>query len=148
MFEIDRSLPLKEIPLKPEMSKRIKLDETMLQTLALLMGFDGEARRMLRCTLSGDLFTASPPACCIVNKVTEGTEHNITFGDTPTTEVMVMAHPSNSGDVWVNLDAAAAVDTGWYLDAGDYVQLSIDNMSRLRLNTTTIGDKVIILRTV
>ncbi|GAJ09764.1 unnamed protein product, partial [marine sediment metagenome] len=81
-------------------------------------------------------------------KVTEGEEHNISFGDTPTTEVMIMAHPANTGDVWVNLDAAAAVDTGWYLDAGDYVQWSMGNLSRLRLNTTIIGDKVIILRTV
>lgn len=148
MFDILRPFRLKDIPLKPEMTGRLKLDETILQTLAALMAYDGEARKLLRCTLAGDLFMASPPVCCIVNKQTSGEEKNITFGDLPTTEIMIMADAGNSGEVWVNVDNDAGDNTGWFLDAGDYIQFSIENMSRLRLHTTTIGDRVIILRTV
>lgn len=148
MSEIQIPFPLKGIPLKPEMTGRVKIDETMIQTLAALCGWDGEARRLLTCALNGALHTASPPVCCIVNKESTGATEDITFGDIPTTEVMVMAHPTNGGDVWVNIGVAAGVDVGWYLDAGDYVQFSINNMSELRLHIVTSGDKVAILRTV
>lgn len=148
MAEIERPFPLKEIPIKPEMTGRPKIDETIIQTLAAVLGWDGEARRLLTCALNGALHAVSPPVCCITNKATSGAGENITFGDIPTTEVMVMANKNNSGDVWVNIGTAAAVDTGWLLDAGDYVQLSINNMRDLKLHVVTSGDKVIILRTV
>lgn len=148
MFEIQIPFKIKGVPFKPEQTGRVKVDETMIQTLAALCGWDGEARRLLTCALGGALHTTTPPACCITNKTTTGANEHITFGDTPTTEVMVMAHPTNTGDVWVNIGVAAGVDVGWYLDAGDYVQLSINNLTELRLFVVTSGDKVAILRTV
>lgn len=148
MQEIQIPFPLKGIPIKPELSGRIKLDETMTQTLAALMGYDGEARRLLTCALGGSLHVVSPSVAGITNKVTTGAAEDITFSDQPTTEVMVMANGNNTGDVWVNIGAVAAIDTGWLLDAGDYLQFTINNMSELNLHVILSGDKIIILRTV
>lgn len=148
MFEILIPFPLKGIPLKPELTGRIKIDEIMIQTLSALCGWDGEARRLLTCGVGGALQTTSPVATAIINTVSTGATEDVTYASQPTTEVMIMANPNNSGDVWVNVGAAAAIDTGWVLDAGDILNLSINSMSDLQLHIITSGDKVIIIRTV
>lgn len=148
MFEIQMPFPLKGIPLKPELTGRVKVDETAIQTLAALLGWDGEARRLLTCAVGGSLQVTSPVAKAITNKVSTGDNESVTFSDIPTTEVLVMANANNTGDVWVNIDVAAAVDTGWPLAAGDILNISLNNLQSLRLFLTTSGDKVIILRTV
>jgi len=148
MFEIQIPFKIKGVKFKPEQTGMIKVDEVMIQTIASLCGWDGEARRLLTCALGGALNITSPRVDGITNKTSSGAAEDMTFTDQPTTEIMIMAHPTNTGDVWVNLDTVAAVDTGWYLDAGDYVVISINNMSRLNLHVVTTGDKVAILRTV
>lgn len=147
MAELEIPFPLKGLPLKPEIKGRLKIDDVLLQTLSAMMAYDGEGRRLLKCALSGSLRTTSPVACCIDNKVTSGEEHNITFGSTPTTEVLVIANPDNGQRVWLNIGAAAGVDIGWPLDAGDFLNISLNNLQDLRLYTASIGDKVIVLRT-
>ncbi len=148
MFEIQVPFPLSGIPLKPEMTGRIKIDETMIQTLAALCGWNGEARRLLTCEVNGALHVTTPPAKGIVNSASTGENENITFTDTPTTEVMIMANPNNTGDVWVNIGTAGAVDTGWPLSPGDTVNLAINNMTELNLFVVTSGDKTITVRSV
>ncbi len=148
MFEIQRPFTIAGIPLKPEMTGRQKLDETIIQSLASIMGFDGEARCLLTCSLCGSLNTVTPSASGFINKVSTGADEDVTFEDQATSEVMILANASNTGDVWVNIGAVGAVDTGWPLDAGDMVRLSINNMQELNLHIITSGDKAIILRTV
>lgn len=148
MREIQIPFPISGIPLKPELSGRQKLDETIIQSLSAIMGFDGQSRRLLTCALNGSLHTIAPPVSAIVNVLGSGASDDITFSSTPTSEVMIQANPGNSGDVWVNIGAAAAVDTGWPLDAGDIISLSINNLKDLQLHIISSGDKVIIIRTV
>lgn len=148
MQGIDIPFPLKDIPLKPELTGRIKVEEVIIQTIAALCGYDGEARRLLKCSLGGSLHTVSPPVCCFTNKVSTGPTEDVTFGNIPTTEVMILANANNGGDIWVNVSAAAGVDIGWPLDAGDMLNISINNMAELKLHIVTQGDKAIIIRTV
>ena len=148
MFEIQTPFTIKGIPLKPELKGSQKVDETIIQTLAALMGFDGEARRLLTCAINGALHTVTPPLAGITNVESTGANEDVTFSDQATTEIIVLANRNNTGDVWVMVDGAAAVDTGWLLAPGDHVQFSINDMQRLNLHIITSGDKVIILRTV
>ena len=148
MSELQIPFPLKGIPFKPEITGRVKLDDVLTQTIASLCGWDGEARRLITCALNGSLHTTTPFVKAIINKVTTGGGEHITFSDIPTTEVMILANPNNGGDVWVNVFAAAGVDTGWILDAGDYLNISINNLKDLYLYAVTSGDKIIIVRTV
>ena len=106
MPELQIPFPLKELPLKPEMTGRIKVDETLIQTLSALMGYDGEGRRLLKCMLNGSLNVVSPAACCIINKATVAGNEDISFGDIPTTEVIIMAGANNGGTyglMWTRL---------------------------------------------
>ena len=148
MPEIQIPFPLKGIPIKPEMTGRVKLDETMIQTLSALCGYDGEARRLLTCALNGSLHVTNPPVCDIINKTAVGDAEAVTFSSTPTTEILILANPKNTGDIWANLNAAADVDTGFPLSPGDWLNVSLNNMQDLQLYIALTGDKVIILRSV
>lgn len=148
MFEIDAPFRIRGVPLKSEVSGRQKVDETIIQSLSAIMGFDGEARRLLTCSLGGSLYSIAPAISGITNVASTGASEDVTFSNLPTSEIIVMSNKNNSGDVWVNVFASAAVDTGWLLDAGDNVQFSINNMQGLKLHIVSSGDKVIILRTV
>ena len=148
MFEIDKPFAIGGLPFTPEITGRLQVEEKIIQTLAALLGYDGERRRLLTCSPSGSLNAHSPLADAFINKASTGATEDVTFTDQATSEVMIMANASNSGDVWVNIGAAAAVDTGWPLDAGDAIRFSLNNMLELNLHIITSGDKVIILRTV
>ncbi len=148
MYKIQLPFPIKGIPMKPELAGQQTVDDKIIQTLATLLGWNGESRRLITCAINGALHTVTPPLAGITNVASSGANEDVTFSEQATTEIIVMANKSNSGDVWVNLDALAVVDTGWPLDAGDNVQFSINNMQRLNLLIVTSGDKVVILRTV
>lgn len=148
MIEILAPFPMKGIATKPEMAGRLKIEDTIRMTLASLMGWDGESRRLITCALNGALQIVAPTAKVIINTTGSGANDDITFSDTPTSEVMIMANPANTGDVWINIGAAAAVDTGWPLDAGDMVILSINNLKDLQMRIVVSGDKTIIIQTV
>jgi len=147
MGELQIPFPLKGVPVKPEMTGRLKMDDQLMQTLAALCGYDGEARRLLTCSVNGSLNTTTAVVSAVINKTTTGAAEAITFSSTPTTEVMIKANPLNSGDVWVNVGAAAGVDTGWVLCPGDWVRFSVNDLDNIRLYVVTSGDKVIIART-
>ena len=148
MFEIDRPFPIKGLPFKPEMTGRPKVDEKLIMTLATLLGWDGESRRLLNCGVGGALQTIAPIAKGIVNVLGSGANDDITFADEVTSEVMLLANAANGGDIWINIGASAAVDTGWPLDAGDIVIMSVNNMQELQARIIADGDKLIILKTV
>lgn len=148
MFEIRKPFPLKELALKPDPSAMFRLEEVITQTISALLGWDGETRKLLTCSLSGALNTISPQVKGIKNVVSTGGNEVITFAGESTSEVIVLAKADNTGDVWVNIDSVPAVDTGFPLDAGDSIILSINNLQSLQLFVVTSGDKIIVLHTV
>ena len=148
MFEIEIPFKIKGVPFRPEQTGMVKVDEKLIQTIASLCGWDGEARRLLTCALNGALHVTSPQVEAITNPYSTYPNQHITFPDTPTTEIMIMACPTNGGDVWIQVGKVAAVDDGWYLDAGDYVKLSVNNLSVLDILLITNGDMITIMQTV
>ncbi len=146
MAKISIHFPLKGLHIDPDLFEHLEVDPKAIQTLAALFGWDGVARRLLTCSARGSLNAVSPAVCCITNKTTVGAGENITFGDIPITEAMILANSANTGDVWVNVGAAADVDTGWPLHPGDMVKFSINTMADLKIHVVTLGSKVIIVR--
>jgi len=148
MYKIQIPFPVKGLPMKPELTGQQTVDDKIIQTLATLLGWDGESRRLITCAINGALHTTTPPLAGITNVASTGATEDVTFSKQATTEIIVLANKNNAGDVWVNVDAAAAVDTGVLLDAAEHVKFSINDMQRLNLHIVSSGDKVIILRTV
>ena len=148
MFEIEIPFPIKGIPLKPELRGRQKVDEKLIQTLAAIMGFDGEARRLLSCALNGSLHTVSPAVKAIDKVIATGDAETVSFADISTTEILVKSRLWNTSHVVVNVNAAATAAIGFRLYSGEWLKVSINNMSQLSLYFPKSGAVVDIVRTV
>lgn len=138
-------LPFPDLKSKPDLSALVDLSNEMIQTLSLLSGYDGSERRLLRCSPTGVLHTISPRTAGVVNVAAVGANYLWQGSAVATTEVMIRSHPDNAGRIWVNLDAAAAADTGWPLDGGEVINLTLNNLNNLHLKIIADLEKVIIL---
>jgi len=148
MFEIQTPFSIKGLPLKPELSGRQKVDETLIQTLSALMAFDGESRRLLTCALGGSLNSVSPPVAGIQNLLSTGAQEDWVGGDIPTTEVMMQSKTTNTDNIFVNVGALAANNTGWLLKPGDILKISINNMNQLNIFFKSTAHWLDLIRTV
>jgi len=136
-----------DIPTKPPLTSQPLISGDIQQTLATLVCYDGETRRLVRGTKEGKLQVVNPLAALFVN--ISATAGNFLWqgDDIKCSEIIVRAHPDNSGRVWVNVFAAAAADTGWPLDANEHIPLTLNNLSQLHLKIINTGEKVILLYT-
>lgn len=146
MAKISIHFPMKGLRIDPDAFEQLEVDDKAIQTLAAMFGWDGDARRLITCASRGSMYSVSPAVHTIMNEASVAPGENMTFDNLLTTEVMIMANSANTGDVWVNVGVAAAVDTGWPLHSGDIVTFSINNMKDLHIHVVTSGDKVIIVR--
>lgn len=147
MREILIPFRIEDLLLKPEMAGRIKLSDDMQQTLASLVGFDNVARRLLRCSKGGVLYTTTPRLDNIFHATTAAGTGLWQGSDKKITEVMVMAHPDNNGLLWVKNDEAATADNGWPLAAKEVVGLTLDNLNNLNILSVTPEETAIIAYT-
>jgi len=138
---------IEDMLLKPDMSGRIRLSDDMQQTLASLVGYDDVARRLLRCSKGGILYTASARLQNIVHITGSGANDTWQGSDLKVNEVMVMGHPDNSSLIWVKNDEEATINNGWPLDAKEVVNVTLDNLNNLNLLIVGDGEKAIIAYT-
>ena len=59
-------------------------------------------------------------------------------------EIMCMAHPSNTGTVWVRTGTTAATTNAWPLDAGEWIKFNADNLNELEMLIVVAGEKLIV----
>lgn len=142
MYDILKPFTFDDIPTKPEIKGRPKLTEDLQQTLALLSAWDSRTRRLVRCSPTGVIRVGSARAMGVYNIVANQDGYVITCDDCPASEVMLRAFPDNSGRVFVNIGIAAALNTGYPLFTGEWVNLSVNNLNSLQLYIEKSTDKV------
>jgi len=147
MADIVIPFPFGDLPIKPELTGKIKITDDVTQTLATLLGWDGSARRLVKTSMSGSLQTSASRFGGISTKTSTAPNQIQTYSNVPTTEVMIMGHPDNGEKIWINVGINPTVDNSWPLDAGDVLQLSIDNLEKLKILVVTSGNQVIVLYT-
>lgn len=148
MPEILKPLTFEDLPTKPPLVGRPRITEEIQQAISLLVGWDETTRRLLRCSPSGVLYYASPRVKGIINFQADGDSDDYQGSDIKTSEVLIKAKHDNEGDIWINVGAAAALDTGYPLDAGEWVSFSINNLHTLHLHLTKDDDWVSIIYTI
>lgn len=147
MREILKSLTFDDLPVKPPFTGRPRMSDDLQQTVALLVGWDKSTRRLVSVSPTGVLHVASAPVKGIVNLLSGGDGTTQQGDDIATSEVLIRAKPTNSGRVWVNVGAAAAVDTGYPLDSGEPVTFSVNNLHTLHFYFTKDADRLVIVYT-
>lgn len=147
MPEILKSLPFDDLPTKPPLDPRPRVSDDMQQTIALLTGWDGATRRLVGVSPTGALHVTSSRVKGILNQQGDGDAYDCQLADIVTSEVLIRAKPTNSGRIWVNTYAAAAVDVGYPLDAGEWVVISVNNLHSLHLHFTKDDNWAIVVYT-
>ena len=147
MAEIEIPFPFGNLPLKPELTGKVKVSDDVTQTLATLLGWDGSSRKLLRTSLTGVLNVTTPQVQNIVHRTSTGANEVVTFTDTPVTEIMIMGHPDNGELIWVSIGATPTTANSWPLASSDILNISIDNLDRLKILIVTSGNAAIVLYT-
>ena len=148
MGEVLIPLTFEDLPTRPPLVGRPRISEDIQQTAALLVGWDGVTRRLVRCSPTGALYTASPRVKGIINQQSTGIGSTKQFTDIVTSEVMIRSKSTNTGLIWVNVGKAAAENVGYPLDSGEWVNWSMNNLISLHLFFAAADDYAIVVYTV
>ena len=144
MHNINKSMAVPDLALHPPIADAVKLTADMQQSLALLTAYGIDQRKLLRCSESGVLNTCSARLKDIVHYTGVGANDTQSGSDTPCSEIMVMGHPDNTGNVWVRSGGTATVDNAWPLAAGEPLGFTIDNLSQLSMLIVVAAEKLIV----
>lgn len=147
MTTINKSMNVAELNIQPPISGKVRLSDDMQQTLALVTAMGADKRRPLRCSESGVLNVSEPRIKDIKHYTGSGANDTQTGTDTKCTEVLVTAHPDNSGTVWVRPNKTATINNSWPLAVSDVIKFTLDNLSQLNMLMVTDGDIIIVAHT-
>jgi len=147
MPEILKSLTFEDLPTRPPLVGRPRISEDLQQTVALLVGWDGATRRLVRVSPLGVLYAVSPPVQGIINLLADQAAYNWQGDYIETNEVMIRAHEDCVSGLWINVGAAAAPDTGYFLDNREVVVFSITNLHSLHIHIVDDTQKAFIIYT-
>jgi len=147
MIQIGTPLKVPELNLSPEPEGGIVLSKDMQQVLSLLTGYWQNKRLLLKSSPSGVLFTSSPQLNDIYHVPGVGANFEYKGSDIPCTEILVMGHPTNTGNIWVKPNAVATVDNAWPLAKSEVLNISLTNLSILNILIVVDGEKAIVAYT-
>lgn len=136
-----------ELDLSPQLSGAVQLSENMQQVLSLNTAFWRNQRVVLKASPTGVLFTCSPQLEDIIHVTGVGADDLYQGDNIKCSEVMVMGHPDNTGNVWVRTKAVATVDNAWPLAAKEVMGFSITNLNMLHLLIKLDTERAIIAYT-
>ena len=140
-------MAIPELDLRPELVGGVQLSDDMQQTLSLMAAYWRNKRVLLKGSPSGALFVVSPQVKDIIHVVGVGANYAYNGDNIECSEVMIMAHPANTGTIWVKPHALATTDNGWPLDKKEVLGLGITNLNMLTLLIVVDGEKAIIAYT-
>jgi len=144
----DSPVKMPELNLMPETERGIELDKGMKQVMSLLTAYWQEQRVTLKCSPSGVLFVTSPQIKDIFHVTGVGANYAYQGSDVQCSEVLIMGHPLNTGNIWVKPNIVATVDNAWPLAKTDVICLSLINLNMLNILIVVDGEKAIVAYTI
>ena len=144
MHNIFKNMAIKFLGLKPPIDKAVRLSEDMQQTLATIVAYGIDERKVLRASESGVLNVTSARIKDIEHYTGSGANDTQSGKDIECTECMVMGHPDNGSKIWVRPGVTATVNNAWPFDANDVVNITLDNLKQLQILFVGDGEKAIV----
>ena len=134
----------KSLVIHPPLPPNIPLADEVRQTLALILGYSNSDRVPLRASPSGILFVASPRLVDVFHWTSSAPTQDKQGSNIPCSEVICVAHPDNTGRIWVRTKVAATSNNAFPLNAGDVIGFTVENLSELWVLIETTGEKAIV----
>ena len=133
-----------KLGIRPPLPSQIPVAEQLVQTLAQLLGYHNGERVVLKASPSGILYNASPALTDVFHWTATAPNEAKHGLNIVATEVLCIAHPDNTGRVWVRTKKAATVDNAIPLGAGDSISFSVENLQDLHALIVVNGEKLIV----
>jgi len=143
MSNINKPMDIPELNLKPPIDGKVRLSEDMQQTLALLCAYVNSKSVILKASESGVLNVTSARIKDIIHCVATVPNCSIVGPNVTCSEVLLMAHPDNTGLVWVRPDKPATANNAWPLAKSEVVNFSVDNLNQINALVIVDGETVI-----
>ncbi|KKL08906.1 hypothetical protein LCGC14_2571190 [marine sediment metagenome] len=102
---------------------------------------------IIRVTPTGALRVCSAKARGVTNALSVGDNTKQTLSDIKTSEAMLRAFPDNVGKVFVNINTVADENIGYPLFTGEWVSISVNNLSSLQLWFEKDTDRIAVIYT-
>jgi len=133
-----------KLGIRPPLPSQIPVAEQVIQTLAHLLGQNNGQSVVIRATPSGVLSVASAPLADVEHWTAAAPNDTKQGSNIVCSEVLCIAHPDNTGKIWVRTRQTATVNNAIPLYAGDMVGFSVENLSDLQALIVTNGEKLIV----
>lgn len=144
MREIQTPLRIPEMDIKGQPESPPTLIDKVQNTLSILTGYWKHRRVLCKASPSGVLFATNPAVEDINHVVGSGANYNYQGGSKDATEVLVIAHPDNTGRIWVNKGKVATDSNGIPLDAKESTRITVTNFNQLHIKIVVDGEKAIV----
>lgn len=149
MPDVNKPMAVPELYLRPPIDGKVRLSEDMQQTLALLAGYGDNARKLLKASESGILYTTNPRIKDVCDVESDGVGSHVQGLNIPCNEIMIMGHPDNDTKVWVRpyskpIVTESVVSNAWPIAANSVVGFTVSNLNQLWFYFVGETDKVIV----
>lgn len=144
MGRITASMQSTELGLRTPNPSNVTVSDDIRQTLAQILGYFENQRVLLKSSPSGVLATASPRLVDVVHYTATAPNAAKQGAELPCTELLCMAHPDNTGRIWVRTMKTAAANNAFPLDKGDVVGFSVENLNQMYALIVANGDTLIV----
>ncbi len=136
-----------DLPTAPPLSAQPVVRDEIDQVFAMLVGWDGSTRRLVRVSPTGMIRVGSARAKGVWDVVANTDGYLVSGANLGVSEVMIRSYPDNAGRVFVNIGTPAALNTGYPLFSGEWLSLSVNNLNSVHLYIEFDLEKVAVLYT-
>lgn len=144
MNKLNMPMDGRHLRIVPPWPSQITVDDRIGQTLAMLIGLSYNEAVPLHASPSGVLYQATPRIAEIEHWTATGANQTFTGSDVVSTSVLCLAHPDNSGRVWVRPRIAATVNNAVPLEGGAIAGFTVENLNWLHALIVVSGDTLIV----
>lgn len=144
MGRVTQSMQSTELGLRTPTPSNVNVSDDIRQTLAQILGYFENQRVLLKASPSGVLAVASPRLANVVHYTATAPNAAKQGAELPCTELLCMAHPDNTGRIWVRTMTTAAANNAFPLDKGDIVGFSVENLNQMYALIVANGDTLIV----
>lgn len=144
MGAFDKSQGIPGITFRQGIPLSVPLSVQIQQAVSLLLGYTYGEGVVLRASPSGILYVAEPRLSDILHVTASGDDEAWQGQTLLCTQVMCMAHPDNTGRIWVAARRAASDADSIPLDKTNTWTFSVENLNEIHALIETTDDKLIV----
>lgn len=129
---------------RPPLPPNAPLSDYVQQCLSVLLAYTYGETVALHASPAGVLYVAEPRISDTFHWTSVGAGEAKQGENIVATQVLVIAHPDNTGRVWVRTRKAATTANAIPLEKGDPFTFSVENLNELHALIANAGDTLIV----